>query len=98
MSTGREMPRYQSHKTVHALKIRAMELDDQQFVIVPEEAGYAPFKPDPKWVTTAMTAIRRIDTSGNVQGLVGGYYVVYDDGYTSWSPAKAFEEGYRPLD
>ncbi len=25
---------------------------------------------------------------------VGGYYVQYADGYTSWSPAKAFEEGY----
>ncbi len=27
--------------------------------------------------------------------IVGGYYVEYDDGYASWSPAKAFEEGYR---
>lgn len=25
---------------------------------------------------------------------VGGYYVVYKDGYSSYSPAKAFEEGY----
>jgi hypothetical protein len=25
---------------------------------------------------------------------VGGYYVVYADGYKSWSPAQAFEEGY----
>lgn len=25
---------------------------------------------------------------------VGGYYVLYDDGYESYSPAKAFEEGY----
>lgn len=25
---------------------------------------------------------------------VGGYYVVYEDGYASYSPAKAFEEGY----
>lgn len=28
---------------------------------------------------------------------VGGYYVVYDDGYASYSPAKAFEEGYTVL-
>lgn len=27
----------------------------------------------------------------------GGYYVAYEDGYTSYSPAKAFEEGYRPV-
>ena len=28
---------------------------------------------------------------------VGGYYVVYKDGYKSYSPAKAFEEGYTRL-
>jgi hypothetical protein len=26
--------------------------------------------------------------------LVGGYFVAYPDGYTSWSPAEAFEDGY----
>lgn len=25
---------------------------------------------------------------------IGGYFVVYEDGYTSYSPAKAFEDGY----
>lgn len=25
---------------------------------------------------------------------IGGYYVRYDDGYQSWSPAAAFEDGY----
>jgi hypothetical protein len=25
---------------------------------------------------------------------VGGYYVLYKDGYASFSPASAFEEGY----
>lgn len=28
---------------------------------------------------------------------MGGYYVVYGDGYASFSPSKAFEEGYAPL-
>jgi hypothetical protein len=28
---------------------------------------------------------------------VGGYYVKYVDGYESYSPAKAFEEGYTPV-
>jgi hypothetical protein len=27
----------------------------------------------------------------------GGYYIVYDDGYTSFSPARAFEAGYSPI-
>ena len=26
--------------------------------------------------------------------VLGGYFVVYEDGYTSFSPAKPFEEGY----
>lgn len=25
---------------------------------------------------------------------INGYYVLYEDGYESYSPAKAFEEGY----
>jgi hypothetical protein len=29
---------------------------------------------------------------------VGGYYVRYKDGFESWSPAKAFEEGYTRID
>ena len=29
---------------------------------------------------------------------VGGYYVVYDDGYASYSPAKAFEPGYAKIE
>jgi hypothetical protein len=28
---------------------------------------------------------------------VGGYFVVYDDGYESYSPASAFEGGYTRL-
>ena len=27
-----------------------------------------------------------------------GYAVTYEDGYTSWSPKKVFEEAYRPTD
>ena len=29
---------------------------------------------------------------------VGDYYVRYEDGYESWSPTKAFEEGYTRID
>jgi hypothetical protein len=29
---------------------------------------------------------------------VGGYLVIYDDGYHSFSPGKQFEEGYRLID
>ena len=83
-----EMPKYRSHKTVWALKIAAIEPrrlkpdqeDDGAMLITPEEPGYAPF-----WVDLGY--VRRHNPQ------VGGYYVVYADGYKSWSPAQAFEEG-----
>lgn len=50
-------------------------------IITPEDRLYAPFAVD-----EAFMAKHKPE--------VGGYYVVYDDGYKSFSPAKAFEEGY----
>ena len=78
------MPRYRSHKEVWALKIKSVELDsvtDGSATITPEEDGYAPFRVDHEYV-------RKHNPKA------GGYYVVYADGYKSWSPAAAFEEGY----
>jgi hypothetical protein len=40
---------------------------------------------------------KRLDAMMPMQ-LSGGYYVRYEDGYESWSPAKAFEEGYTRVD
>ena len=88
----REMPRYQCHKKVCALKIKAIDLDiekaraedretDGSATITPEEEGYAPFKVDALYLRKH-------------QPQAGGYYVVYDDGYKSYSPAEAFETGY----
>lgn len=93
--TGAEMPRYQAHKKVWALKIKDISFDvdfaklngretDGSATITPAEKGYAPFKVDAAYVR-----------KHNPQ--VGGYYVVYADGYKSWSPAQAFEEGYTRL-
>jgi len=90
-----EMPKYQSHKQVWALKIKAIVFDselaketnretDGSATITPEEEGYAPFKVNHEYVR-----------KHNPQ--VGGYYVVYKDGYKSFSPAEAFEEGYTKL-
>lgn len=85
----REMPRYRSHKEVHALKIKDIidpnHVTDGSRMIVPEEEGYAPFPVDGHYV-------RKHEPQ------VGGYFVVYPDGYRSYSPAEAFESGYMPLD
>jgi len=80
-----EMPRYQSHKKVWALKIKALRfVEAGGAIITPEESGYAPFPVDDAY----------IQKHGPQEG---GYYVVYDDGYKSWSPADAFESGYIRL-
>ena len=90
-SIGVEMPKYRSHKEVWALKIKAIVFDsdlaketnretDGSAIITPEGDGYAPFKVDFAYVRKHSPVI-------------GGYYVVYKDGYKSFSPADAFEEG-----
>lgn len=80
-----QMPRYQCHKQVHALKIEGIEhLYGDGAVITPADEGWQPFRVDEAYIR-----------KHNPQA--GGYYVVYDDGYQSFSPAKAFEEGYTRL-
>lgn len=76
-----EMPRYQSHKKVWALKIAAVEGVRLSFV----DKGYAAILVDAKLFA-------------RYRPVPGDYYVQYDDGYKSISPAKAFEEGYTRLD
>jgi len=82
MSEAAEMPRYKSHKTVHALKIESISLGhDGSAMIVPADKGYGAFPVDAAYVSKHAPK-------------AGGYYVVYDDGYKSWSPADAFDSGY----
>jgi len=89
------MPKYKCHKEVWALKISAIDFDrdtartenretDGSAMITPAEKGYASFKVDRDYVH-----------KHNPQA--GGYYVVYEDGYKSFSPAKAFEDGYARI-
>ena len=90
-----EMPRYKCHKEVWALKIKTISRDrdkameeqretDGSAILTPEDDRYAPFKVDANYMHKHKPE-------------VGGYYVVYEDGYKSFSPAGAFESGYTPL-
>ena len=92
---SREMPKYQSHKKVWALKIKEIVFDsdlakaanretDGSATIVPEEEGFVPFKVDHAYCHKH-------------QPKPGGYYVLYEGGYKSWSPADAFEDGYTRI-
>jgi hypothetical protein len=85
MEAASQMPRYKCHKEVWALKIKAIKRDgDGSATITPDDPGYASFKVDRDYVAKHKPQ-------------AGGYYVVYDDGYKSWSPAEAFEAGYTRL-
>lgn len=89
-----EMPRYKCHKEVWALKIaeiRQAPADQERrhrggdWYLVPADRRYAPI------------CVGHDDYVLKHKPEVGGYYVVYKDDYQSYSPAKAFEEGYCPL-
>ncbi len=80
----REMPKYRCHKVVHALKIGIINWDDTSAdfgMMTPADEHYAPFRVDCKFMAKN-------------EPVAGGYYVVYADGYKSFSPAEAFEAGY----
>ena len=87
-----EMPKYKCIKDVWALKIKSIVFDSDlasetgretngTATFTPEDDRYAPIKLSSEFVHKH-------------KPVEGGYYVVYKDGYKSFSPASAFEEGY----
>lgn len=87
MEVTRRMPQYRCHKEVSALKIAAIEiLNTGAAKIAPVNDGFAAF------ITGTDYAKRFGGHEGDL-----GYFVVYKDGYQSWSPTAAFEEGYTAL-
>ncbi len=97
--TGPAMPKYRCHKEVWALKIAEIEFEtstvddegrriDGGAVITPYNEGpeiYASFRVDAEYVSKHSPR-------------PGGYYVVYEGGYKSFSPAEPFESGYTKVD
>lgn len=83
MQAMREMPRYVCSKMVWALKIA--DINVETLTITPADEGFAPFEVDREYVEKHRPH-------------AGGYYVVYADGYKSFSPMKAFVEGYKRMD
>lgn len=81
-----ELPRYVCHKRVHALQIAAVAMDDVRNIASLSfiERGYPAIEVSPALFARYMP-------------VPGDYLVVYEDGYKSISPKKAFEEGYSPL-
>jgi hypothetical protein len=77
------MQKFKSHKVVEAAKIT-----DIRYSVL-----------DDKYDIAHIHGCQHVDHDWVLKHKpdVGGYIVVYPDGYTSYSPAAAFEEGYTPF-
>lgn len=85
MDCAAEMPKYECHKKVWALKINSFIRDRGQITgFTPADAGYGNVELSQDYIEKH-------------KPVEGGYYVVYPDGYKSFSPASAFEGGYRRI-
>ena len=85
-----QMPEYLCHKKVRALKIKEIIKKPCSIVdsatgfiydLVFEDTDFDPFTVTWQWLQRSHCK-------------AGGYLVRYEDGYVSYSPAKAFEDGY----
>lgn len=98
-----ELPKYKSHKIVHAIKIENIDYNDkagEKFTAIlypsaiPEYEQYDAIDVSSEFV---LKHLKTLDDGKNIEFWspdVPGYYVVYEDGYKSWSPVEAFEKGY----
>ena len=81
------LPKYRCHKVVEGFKIEQ---------IVPQSLGsgyeteLVGTSPDGVRISVLVSAAYIDKHSPRT----GGYYVLYEGGYESWSPADAFEYGY----
>jgi hypothetical protein len=86
----RQLPQYRSHKVVRATPIVRVQdgtqpTDSQQSdVVFLEVNGGQMFAVTREWFA-------------KFGAFAGGYLVIYEDGYVSFSPPGAFEAGYTPL-
>ena len=88
MNTSIEMPRYKCHKEVWALKIKNIATErciNGKSILIFEDKRYAPLTVSNEYVQKHKPQI-------------GGYYVIYENGYESWSPADVFEAGYKKIE
>lgn len=101
MSAQRQLPQYQCHKKVWALKIKEVicHADPDPKVTVDEFAKTKEFAGGHLFFEDTNFACIPFDAAffHKHNPKPGDYYVVYDDGYKSISPAKAFEAGYSRI-
>lgn len=79
--SGAVLPLYQCHKQVRACKIAAVANGPNGWEVIPDDRALDAIKVTAMWVERH-------------QPRPGGYYVLYRDGYASYSPQREFEDGY----
>lgn len=82
------MPRYRCHKEVRAMKIATVEVVK---TVEDDEVSHGilwPVNHHHDRIRVSAAYLKKHEPEP------GGYYVLYQDGYESWSPAGAFQEGY----
>lgn len=87
------LPRYKSHKIVEALKIVSIEFGGYGSAVIQYPGGQHKTEDRyyEKFHGPKLGEIAHVESDF-------GYYVRYEDGYESWSPTKAFEEGYTRIE
>ncbi len=91
------MKSYRSHKVVQAAKIEKMADADAENRWAWEVEGGEILQMTPEWLTSRVGGGVITDHEELHRKAIGGYFVQYEDGYTSWSPAEAFESGYTEI-
>jgi len=76
------IPKWKSHKVVEAARVTGVLDEPLRWVLLTGDSV-------PVSVELELRARRNP---------IGGYYVRYPDGYESWSPAEAFEDGYSLIE
>lgn len=87
-----QLPRWRSYKNVYADKI----------VEILSRENFSTDKLNCEWILACGGRIHvtrdHPDLLARGVPVVGDYFVQYEDGYVSWSPAKAFEDGYMRIE
>jgi hypothetical protein len=84
-----ELPKYKCHKVVAAAKIENIHNPDRSIDDYVHPALFLQYG--------IVIEISRAYLAKH-SPVIGGYYVRYEDGYESFSPAAAFESGYTKLE
>lgn len=81
------LPRFKCHKIVHAAQVTSIIEEMAGWTVIVKDKQGKPFA-----IGVSASWIQKHGAEA------GGYFVCYKDGYTSWSPREAFEEGYAFMD